>query len=208
MEGCAIWSAMYNRFMRWSRAGIFNKIFCELSRQHETNCLMINATHLKVHRTAASLLKKGRYPAALAARRAFYTPCAMAPARPERLVLTAGQTSDYTGARTPASFPLNMIADRGLVDRRLEKGKRAVPPRNNRKKKRRYSKQLYIQRHKIHVRPLRMVDLECHTFFFGSSSISYADRYADGLVHRTALGGMEIPSRSRWRSCCCRLLRR
>lgn len=62
---------LYNRFVRWSRAGIFNKIFCELSRQHETNeCLMIDATHLKVHRTAASLLKKGRYPAVLAARRA------------------------------------------------------------------------------------------------------------------------------------------
>ena len=61
----------YNRFVRWSRAGIFNKIFHELSRQHGArDCLMIDATHLKAHRTAASLLKKGPYPAVLVARKA------------------------------------------------------------------------------------------------------------------------------------------
>lgn len=50
---------LYNRFVRWSRAGIFNKIFHELTQQHgTTECLMIDTTHLKVHRTAASLLKK------------------------------------------------------------------------------------------------------------------------------------------------------
>ena len=44
----------YDRFVHWSRAGIFNKIFHELSRQHgTTECLMIDATHLKAHRTAA-----------------------------------------------------------------------------------------------------------------------------------------------------------
>ena len=54
---------LYNRFIRWSRMGIFNKIFMELSRQKGTlEQLMIDATHLKAHRTAASLLKKGLYP--------------------------------------------------------------------------------------------------------------------------------------------------
>ena len=61
---------LYNRFVRWSRAWIFNKIFRELSRQSGTrDCLMIDATHLKAHRTAVSLLKKWQYPAVLAARR-------------------------------------------------------------------------------------------------------------------------------------------
>ena len=41
-----------NRFVRWSRLGVFNKIFFDGS-------LMIDSTHLKAHRTAASLLKKG-----------------------------------------------------------------------------------------------------------------------------------------------------
>ena len=51
---------IYNRFVRWSRLGIFNKIFAELARKAgKPRRLMIDATHLKAHRTAASLLKKG-----------------------------------------------------------------------------------------------------------------------------------------------------
>ena len=45
---------IYNRFVRWSRP----------------SQLMIDATHLKAHRTAASLLKKGLFPDVSDARRA------------------------------------------------------------------------------------------------------------------------------------------
>ena len=61
---------LYNRFVRWSRMGVFNQIFSELAGQAGIpDRLMIDATHLKAHRTAASLLKKGLYPAALARRK-------------------------------------------------------------------------------------------------------------------------------------------
>lgn len=64
------YKTLYNRFVRWSRAGIFNKIFRELARQPgPRDGLMIDATHLKAHRTAASLLKKGQALAVLAARK-------------------------------------------------------------------------------------------------------------------------------------------
>ena len=54
---------IYNRFIRWSRLGVFNRIFCELAgKSGDPNRIMIDATHLKAHRTAASLLKKGMYP--------------------------------------------------------------------------------------------------------------------------------------------------
>ena len=54
---------IYNRFIRWSRLGVFNRILAELAAQGGgTDRLMIDATHLKAHRTAASLLKKGLYP--------------------------------------------------------------------------------------------------------------------------------------------------
>jgi transposase len=54
---------IYNRFIRWSRLGVFNRILTELVAQGGgTDQLMIDATHLKAHRTAASLLKKGLYP--------------------------------------------------------------------------------------------------------------------------------------------------
>lgn len=62
---------LYNRFVRWSRRGVFNRIFAELAGQSgEPELVMIDATHLKAHRTAASLRKKGRFPDVSAAPRA------------------------------------------------------------------------------------------------------------------------------------------
>ena len=54
---------IYNRFIRWIRLGVFNKIFAALAAKGgKPDQLMIDATHLKAHRTAASLLKKGLFP--------------------------------------------------------------------------------------------------------------------------------------------------
>ena len=72
---------IYNRFIRWSRlggdgqgssdakhrwkaiGGVFNRIFAELAgKAGEPDRIMIDATHLKAHRTAASLLKGGLFP--------------------------------------------------------------------------------------------------------------------------------------------------
>ena len=54
---------IYNRFIRWSRLGVFDKIIAGLAAQSgKPDQLMIDATHLKAHRTAASLLKKGLFP--------------------------------------------------------------------------------------------------------------------------------------------------
>jgi transposase len=56
---------LYNRFIRWSRMGVFDRIFASLAGEGKPpERLMIDATHLKAHRTAASLLKKGMFPAA------------------------------------------------------------------------------------------------------------------------------------------------
>ena len=55
---------IYNRFVRWSRLGVFDRIFAALAGEASPpERLMIDATHLKAHRTAASLLKKGLFPA-------------------------------------------------------------------------------------------------------------------------------------------------
>jgi transposase len=56
---------LYNRFVRWSRMGVFDRIFASLAGDSpKPERIMIDATHLKAHRTAASLLKKGLFPAA------------------------------------------------------------------------------------------------------------------------------------------------
>ena len=54
------YKTLYNRFVRWSNMGVFKKIFTALSEStQDTSLLMIDATCLKAHRTAASLRKKG-----------------------------------------------------------------------------------------------------------------------------------------------------
>ena len=55
---------LYNRFIRWSRLGVFDRIFVALAGAGpKPERIMIDSTHLKAHRTAASLLKKGMFPA-------------------------------------------------------------------------------------------------------------------------------------------------
>ena len=62
---------LYNRFVRWSRMGVFDRIFQALAGDAGApDRVMIDSTHLKAHRTAASLLKKGMFPAVSAAPRA------------------------------------------------------------------------------------------------------------------------------------------
>ena len=52
---------LYNRFVRWSRLGVFARIFRDLARPGaDGDTLMMDSTHLKAHRTAASLRKGGR----------------------------------------------------------------------------------------------------------------------------------------------------
>ena len=50
-------TTIYNRFIRWSRLGVFNRIFAGLAgKACKPDQQMIDATHSKTHRTAASPL--------------------------------------------------------------------------------------------------------------------------------------------------------
>ena len=75
MAGCAssLWphKTLYNRFIRWSRMGIFDRILANLAAESgPPDRVMIDSTHLKAHRTAAHLLKRGIHPVSSAARKA------------------------------------------------------------------------------------------------------------------------------------------
>ena len=63
---------LHNRWKRWSGKGIIARLLPGLAEQGDAgDMLMIDARHLKVHRTAAGLrLKKGAPDAGLAGRRA------------------------------------------------------------------------------------------------------------------------------------------
>ena len=50
---------LYNWFVRWSALGVFNRVFEKLaSMSTATSTVIIDATHVKARRTAASLLKR------------------------------------------------------------------------------------------------------------------------------------------------------
>ncbi len=124
----------YNRFVRWSQAGVFNRIFAELTAScAASDTVMIDATHLKAHRTATSLLKKGPSsayralqgrPELQAARalplsadcRTIACRATNGEGKPLILLLTEGQVSDDKGAAyvLPALPDAEiLIADRG-----------------------------------------------------------------------------------------------
>lgn len=63
---------LYNRWVRWSRLGVFARILTELAAEgQEVETIMMDATHLKAHRTASSLRgKKGEANASSGAQKA------------------------------------------------------------------------------------------------------------------------------------------
>ena len=54
---------LYNRYVRWTRMGVFASIFASLAEDAGVpERIIIDSTHLKAHRTSASLLaKKGAH---------------------------------------------------------------------------------------------------------------------------------------------------
>ncbi len=50
---------LYNRYKRWSEAGVFEEIFNALASENaDPRVLMIDASHIKTHRIAANGVKK------------------------------------------------------------------------------------------------------------------------------------------------------
>ncbi len=72
---CGPHKTLYNRFRCWTELRVFDKIFSHLTASDgPPDTLMIDATHLKAHRTASSLLKGGGFPATSGAQKAGRTP--------------------------------------------------------------------------------------------------------------------------------------
>jgi putative transposase len=92
--------------------------------------------------------------------------------KPVHLLLTAGHTSDYSGAKcllpslSNANYLIAALRKQGVTP--------CIPPRKNRTTRRRYNKTLYKQRHRIEIMFGRIKDWRriamrydrcAHTFF-------------------------------------------
>jgi transposase len=56
------WHPVYQRFNRWSKAGIWQNLFEQLSRVPDNEYALIDATIVRAHRSASGALKKGQAP--------------------------------------------------------------------------------------------------------------------------------------------------
>ncbi|NIA69660.1 IS5 family transposase [Pelagibius litoralis] len=179
---------LYNRFVRWSRMGMFRRIFESLvSEGMQPEQLMIDATHLKAHRTAASLAEKGGSPRRIGRTKGGLNSKLHAvtngEGKPIMLMLSEGQMSDHTGAKLlyphlPGASML--IADKGYDSDEFRnalaaKGiKPCIPPMLNRREDIHYDKDVYRTRGRIEImfgrlkgwrRIATRYDRSAHTFF-------------------------------------------
>lgn len=156
---------LYNRFRRWAELGVFDRVFSNLAANDgPPDTMMIDATHLKAHRTASSLVKGGglsrhigRTKGGLNTKLHAVCDCE---GRPIAMCLTAGQVSDHVGAKVlypmlPDGDSATMIADKGYDSDEYRaaleaKGiKSCIPPRKGRKAPPEFCKAQYKQRHKV-----------------------------------------------------------
>ena len=52
------WQTFYDRFCKWSKTGVFEKIFIQLTKDSDMQDIPIDSTSIKVHQSAAGA-KKG-----------------------------------------------------------------------------------------------------------------------------------------------------
>ncbi len=168
--------------------GIFNNIFVELAEAAGNDGrLMIDATHLKAHRTAASLLKKGLFPDVSDAQKEDWIQNSMRyvtvmeslwPRRSQQVRWAIIKAQPFFLDSLPEAKEL--LADRGydavwFRNALLDKGITPfIPSKKNRKQPVCYDKNLYRQRHKIEIMFGRLKDWRriamrydrcAHTFF-------------------------------------------
>ena len=53
-----LWNSVYQRFARWSRAGIWHAVFAELAGDAELEEIFIDSTIVRAHQHAAGAAKK------------------------------------------------------------------------------------------------------------------------------------------------------
>jgi transposase len=72
------YKTLYNRFVRWARKGVWERIFSTLAEAGMATALMLDATYVKAHRSAAGG-KGGRKPRPSGARAAGAPPRSTSP---------------------------------------------------------------------------------------------------------------------------------
>lgn len=154
------WQAVYGHFRRWCQSGLWDRIMQDLRWRSCHRLIMVDATHIKVHRDGANPAGGQQAQAMGRTKGGLNTKLHAATdehAQPQSLVLTAGEEADVTHAPTLLE---NARGSHALMDRAYDsdslreliaaKGMKAcIPPRKNRTAPASYDVELYKQRHHV-----------------------------------------------------------
>ena len=155
------WTTIYSRFKRWSKRGIFQKIFKNYTSKLKKKCMaMIDSTFAKVHRSAASMAsdkqdrKMGRSRGGLTTKIHFLC---NEMGQPLDCIITGGEVHDIKVA--PEFIKRNkmscLLGDKAygskkfrelLAERKIES---CIPPKSNSKIKIEFDRNKYKKRHVI-----------------------------------------------------------
>ena len=134
------WKIVHQRFGRWAKSGVFERIFKLLVSDHDNEYMMIDATIVRAHQHSAGAQKNGEL-AIGRSRGGLSTKIHVlvdALGNPVKLLLTPGQADDLVGAEPllENSSPAALIGDKAydadafvelLADRQIP-GKSFPPP--------------------------------------------------------------------------------
>ena len=153
------WHRVYVRYNRWCHKGTWSRILEAVSDDPDLEYLMVDGSIVRVHQHGAA--KKDQTNEAMGKSRGGLSTkihaAVDALGNPVRLLLTAGQTSEYTQAEALiAGFKMDyVLADKGydsdqfvqsIIDQQATP---VIPPRRNRKKSRDFDKGLYKERNLV-----------------------------------------------------------
>ncbi|MBU9420799.1 IS5 family transposase [Burkholderia multivorans] len=154
------WHTVYIRFSRWRRKGVWQRVVHALAGETEIEHILIDSTIVRAHQHSAGALKKGGPQALGRSRGGLSTKLHVAvdaTGRPLRLIITEGQVADISCANELIEHlrAKAVLADKGydadafVQTIRATGAKVVIPPRSNRRTKRRYSRTLYRTRNLV-----------------------------------------------------------
>lgn len=140
------YKTLYNRYNRWGGKGIFQNMLIALAFSADPRAqLQMDSTHIKIHRTAASLFSKDTDRAIGRSKGGLNTKIHAVCDQEGNMIcfaLTNGNTSDYIGADLLMKHlprALTLLADRGYDSNKIRQAllerniTPCIPPRKNRK---------------------------------------------------------------------------
>ncbi|WP_431355715.1 IS5 family transposase [Agrobacterium vaccinii] len=154
-------TTLYNRFSRWRKAGVWDRLLDAVSKRYDGDILMIDSSCVRVHQMVPTLKRGSADPCMGRSRGGLTTKMHAlvdADGRPVRLELTAGQAADapmaekllgglQPGATILADKAYNTDAIRDFAMQR--KCWANIPAKSNRKQTFSFSRWVYRQRNLV-----------------------------------------------------------